>query len=390
MPPAFSRSLRALEADGFRLNAATLLLGLVLLGGWGLWLVFARVSLYAVTDSARLEAFREAHSIEAAVSGRVVARPAQLGQAVAQGDVLVELDARSLRLQVDERTAARAGLAAQLEAVRREIAAQQQALGLVGEAAGAALDEARSRYQEAQAAARFADEQAARTARMHEQGLVSDAERKRTAAEAEQRRAAALALQQALGRLQAGRGLGQSEKRASLAELERQAAELRAGVSVLEATLARFAHELELHQVRAPISGTLGEIHALVPGTEVQKGEHLGSVIPSGELQIVAEYAPSEALGRVRTGQRARMRLVGFPWTQFGSVVATVTGVAGEAHDGKVRVELAVERVPDLPAGLQHGLPGSLEIEVERITPAALVLRAAGRAVSRAGSATGS
>jgi len=56
--------------------------------------------------------------------------------------------------------------------VQRAIAAQQQSLGQAREATGSALDEARSRYQEAGAAASFADEQAARASRMYEQGLV--------------------------------------------------------------------------------------------------------------------------------------------------------------------------------------------------------------------------
>ena len=36
---------------------------------------------------------------------------------------------------------------------------------------------------------------------------------------------------------------------------------------------------------------------------------------------------PEAALGRVRPGQSARMRLSGFPWTQWGTVPATVTRV---------------------------------------------------------------
>ena len=54
-------------------------------------------------------------------------------------------------------------------------------------------------------------------------------------------------------------------------------------------------------------------------------------------------------------------------------------GLDAERADGRVRVELSVEpaSVPHVP--LQHGLPGTLEIQVERATPAALVLRYAGR-----------
>jgi hypothetical protein len=54
-----------------------------------------------------------------------------------------------------------------------------------------------------------------------------------------------------------------------------------------------------------------------------------------------------------------------------------VSSSASELRDGRVRVELALT---GRPAGmrLQHGLPGRVEIEVERLSPAALVMRAAG------------
>jgi membrane fusion protein (multidrug efflux system) len=73
------------------------------------------------------------------------------------------------------------------------------------------------------------------------------------------------------------------------------------------------------------------------------------------------------------------MRLDGFPWAQYGSIPATVSRVAGEVRDGQVRVELGITPTAAFRVPLQHGLPGSVEIEVERLTPAALLLRTAGR-----------
>ena len=47
-----------------------------------------------------------------------------------------------------------------------------------------------------------------------------------------------------------------------------------------------------------------------------------------------------------------------------------------------VRVEMAVLDTPDLRVPLRHGMPGTVEVEVERLTPAALLLRLAGQAVA--------
>jgi hypothetical protein len=81
-------------------------------------------------------------------------------------------------------------------------------------------------------------------------------------------------------------------------------------------------------------------------------------------------------IGLVRTGQKGWLRLDGFPWTEYGSVLATVTNVGDEVRDGRVRVELSPQTNPHVK--LQHGLPGTLEVEVDRITPAAFLLRKAG------------
>lgn len=48
-------------------------------------------------------------------------------------------------------------------------------------------------------------------------------------------------------------------------------------------------------------------------------------------LVLGAEFAPSSALGRVRPGQRARVRLAGFPWTEYGTISASVASVAADS-----------------------------------------------------------
>jgi membrane fusion protein (multidrug efflux system) len=102
-------------------------------------------------------------------------------------------------------------------------------------------------------------------------------------------------------------------------------------------------------------------------------------ILPPGTLQVVAYFPPAVALGRLAPHQPARLRLTGFPWTQYGSLAATVARVAHEARDGQIRVELSL--LPDPPSAipLQHGLPGTVEVAVEQVAPVTLVLRAVGK-----------
>jgi membrane fusion protein (multidrug efflux system) len=114
-------------------------------------------------------------------------------------------------------------------------------------------------------------------------------------------------------------------------------------------------------------------------GQVLPEGGHIATIVASGDLRVVASFAPGAAFGRVRPGQRAQVRLDAFPWTEYGALQATVTEVATEQHDGQARAggidrELHARRIP-----LQHGQPGSVDIRVDEATPASLVLRAAGK-----------
>ena len=375
--------MRSLELDSFRLTLRVLLIAALLLIGWGAWFFFAELILYAVTDTARLEVGQEAHSVESPISDRVVANHLQLGQSVKRGDLLLELDSDHVRYQLDEKRAARTGFSKQLERLQAEREAQTLALGQAQQAESSALDEAKARLDEAEAAASLAKGDASRLSRMHAEGLVPKAEHERAEAEAQQRRAAARALQRSREKLEMDRRFEQSEKLALLAELERKAAELRAALTVLDATIARLEYELGQHRIRAPVDGRIGELVPLPVGSMVNAGDRVAAVVPAGEMKIVAEFSPPEALGRVRPEQKGRLRLEGFPWVQYGTVEATVARVANETRNGKIRVELAVEEAPSFPVPLQHGLPGTLEVEVERVSPAALVFRVVGKAFSR-------
>jgi membrane fusion protein (multidrug efflux system) len=153
---------------------------------------------------------------------------------------------------------------------------------------------------------------------------------------------------------------------------------------VADARVRLLDQELTLRQVRAPIAGRIESVVELRPGSVVDAGARLATVVPAGGLRAVAFFDPATSVGRVRSGERARLRLLGFPWTKYGTVPATVAHVGNEPKDGQIRVELLLEPTPGTRIPLQHGLPASAEVEVERVSPASLVLDAAGRFLSKA------
>lgn len=387
MAAPFSRTARALALDAGR--PALWLWGLAALGlgAWLAWFVLGRVTVVEVSRHARLEVVQAPHPLAPAQAGAVTVSHLAIGRPVRAGDVLVELDAGAARLQLGEEQARTRALAPRLAAARDEWAAQQAAVAAEQATATAGTQVAVARAREAVAAADFAADHARRLRSEASAGSVAEIEALR--AEAEARRLAAArdatiaeARRQALdvhARAEQGRVQGEA--------LRRQIVALEGDLATAAATHARLEQALERHQVRAPVSGVLAEVQPLRPGSYVAEGQTLATVVPDGELLVVAEFDPARALGRLQPEQIARLRLEGWPWAQYGSVPARVLRVAGEWRGQLVRVELQplVAAGPALP--LQHGQPGVVEVDVEQLAPVALALRAAGRALDGPSSA---
>ena len=382
MSSSFLRSQQSVGSDSSRRPVTILLVATSLLGSWFAWAVLARVSVYKVSDAARLEVIQAEHLIATPVAGMVIATNLQIGRDVKVGDILVRLDAKCQRLQLEEQRARQAALVAQLEVMRREVAMQEQAILHDNQAAKAALDEARADYRGAQSTAEVDKETAAHYARL-EAGYAAELERRRFAAQSRKSQAESESAGLAVEKLAADI---ETRKRDRGAFVERQRVEIvkaEGESTTTAAMIKRLEYESDRRTVRAAVTGRVGKVSALRVGSFVTEGQSLGAIVPPGQVQIVADFPPGAALGRIRRGQSARLRLDGFPWSQYGSVDGTVARVGSAVHKGRVRVELTVAPGSNPLIQLEHGLPGTLEVEVERVSPMTLLLRAAGRRLAR-------
>jgi multidrug resistance efflux pump len=376
MPAGFSRTFRGMEQDGMWPTALALGFAVALLGGWAGWLALARVSLYEVSETARLEV-AHIYPVAAPITGRVVAAGLVLSREVQQGEVLVEVEADREHLETAEERARLAAFGPQLQALAQELRAEEQALHELRNAGAAAVSEAQQKRVAAEAAARQAQDQAERARQLQQRDLVPQADLVKTRAEAEARRADLGAASVGIERLRSEQRTTERTREARLAALRREQVNLEGQRDTLRSVVARREREAERRSIRASVAGRLGDVTPLQVGAVIREGDRLASIIPDGHVRVVAEFPPT-ALGRTRPGQPARLRLDGFPWLQYGRLSATVTRIASEPREGRVRVELALERVANLPKFLQHGLPVTVEVEVERVAPVVLLLRAAG------------
>jgi multidrug resistance efflux pump len=375
MPIAFSRTMRSLRADRSRFLIPGILLISTPLAAWIAWLAFARVSIYAVSDKSRLETGSQ--PLQSLYTGRITANYLALGRSVKAGETLIELDTRAERLQLSEEVTQSGAFRAEMGTLQQEIATEEKALHDDERAMGIGVEEAEARLREAEAVSEYVRVDAERKATLHREGLLPQLDYMRADSDARKQKATVESLRLAIAR-QKQEGLTRvSERQSRIQSLRREASRLSGQAIKQGSTVHRLESEMLFRRIAAPVDGTIGEVAPLRVGAVISPGEKLGSILRSEGLSVVAQFNPALAAGRIRHGQHARLRLAGFPWTQYGTTSAIVVNVANEVRDGSLRVELrpaAGGRVP-----LQHGMPGVTEIEIDRISPAALVLRLAGQ-----------
>jgi len=376
---AFSQTTRSLARDHAAPALWAWAVAGVLLAAWAGWFLLGRVTVFQLSTQARVEVRQAATPLSAAAGGRVLASRLAVGAAVQAGDVLVELDAEEPRLRLAEEEARQQALAAQLATLTQELQSRESAITQDALAGQAAVAAGRMRAQESAAGLSHAIEQARRLAEESAAGGVSAAEAQQAQAEAKKLAAAREALLADVRRLQSQSAGRTAEQRAGTESLRRQRDGLQGELHGGQALLQRPQRDIEQHRVRAPVAGRLGDVAPLHAGDVVAAGQKFASVVPAGELIVVADFDPAGALGRLHEGQVARLRLAGFNWAQYGSVEARISRVAAELRDGRLRVELAPRGALPQGLALQHGQPGAVEVEVETIAPAVLLLRAAGQ-----------
>jgi membrane fusion protein (multidrug efflux system) len=380
----FSATTRSLANDGFRYASLTWLCAGLMLAAWLCWFLLSEVTIYETSTRARLEVRQAPHAVAAPVSGKVVSAPLAIGQEVRAGAVLVVLDAGSEQLRLQEERARVAAMAPRIASMKKEIAALGIALANDRGAAAAAAGAARYRSGEARASLEFAEENARRLQQESDAGSMPQIDALRARSEAARLAATGSALSADARRLELESAYRAQQGQAQVESLNRSVAALEAERAAGELAVQRLQAEVERHTVRAPVAGRIGDFPAaLRPGSYANAGDKLAVVVPAGDLVILADFPPAAVLGRVRPGQAARLRLTGFPWTQYGSIDATVSRVASEVRDNLVRVELAPRGAAESRLLMQHGLPGSVEVTVERLAPALMMLRASGQLLSQ-------
>ena len=341
MAAHFSQTARVLASDSPRAAHIAWLVSGSLLVAWTAWSCLASVNVFQVSQRARLEVRQASHEIDALIAGQMATTSLSIGRDVVAGEVLVELDSARDRLRLAEERARMSGLEGRREALQREIFSLQQAKIEDVETALAAVSVAQAHVQEAQATIDFSRGAEERVGQLLSVGAGARVDALRAAAETQKAVATQKSWLAEAQRIEREARSKAFQNDAQIASLQHTLAGVDGDIGTSRSTIARLQTELEKYLLRAPISGRLADVGPSRVGSYVAEGQKLATILPPGDLIIVADFPPSVALGRIQRGQNARMRLDGFPWAQYGTLAAAVTNVAGEIR--------ALERERGLP-----------------------------------------
>lgn len=115
-----------------------------------------------------------------------------------------------------------------------------------------------------------------------------------------------------------------AEQTEKLGEAERQ-------VEDLEQRLAKSRAILAQSTIPSPIDGVVQASAITTEGQVVTAGEEVLRVVPDGSELELEVYVPNKDIGFIRAGQTAVVKLDAFPFTQYGTIPASVTRVATDA-----------------------------------------------------------
>lgn len=171
----------------------------------------------------------------------------------------------------------------------------------------------------------------------------------------ERRRQAMLAARQQLAQLrQQVNALG-AQERQTQAELARNAVDGGTAVAIARTSAEGFVQQhaqalaSRAYVITAPASGRVTALQA-VAGQTVDGTAPLMTIVPDGVSLHAEIYAPTRAIGFVRSGQEVRLLYDAFPYQRFGSFAGRVTRVSRTVLDpreiaGPVKVEEPVYRI---------------------------------------------
>lgn len=333
---------------------------LAALAAWGGTTYLARRSAGgAVEGSGTIEA--EQVTVASKVPGRIERIAAGEGDVVAAGAILVTVEGRELAAQADQVRAALDVARARRQQAQAALDLAERQMAATVRQAEAVLSTARANAAAAKAQLDRATGDLARLEPLYKEGAIGaqqiDAARTARDAATAQHEAARLMVQQAEAALQNARAA-----EAVVAQRRADIAAARAQVAQAEATVRLLQAQVDSLTITSPITGVVLAKHASA-GEVVGAGTPILTVGNLDEVWIRL-FVPLPHLGRVDLGQQARVTTDALPGRVFNGAVTEISQQAEftprnvQTKEERVKLVYAVKvTLPNPDHALKPGMP---------------------------------
>jgi HlyD family secretion protein len=137
-------------------------------------------------------------------------------------------------------------------------------------------------------------------------------------------------------------------------ELQAERAELATQHEKLGQELAKQEHRSALLELKAPQAGIVKDLATHTPGTVVQPGAVLMTLVPRGERLKAEVWIGNRDVGFVREGQTARIKLAAYPFQKYGMLDGRVGHVSADAQERSGAGSAPSAAAEGAPAGLAY------------------------------------
>jgi hemolysin D len=142
-------------------------------------------------------------------------------------------------------------------------------------------------------------------------------------------------------------------------------------IKQFEPEVARTTQRNALMQLRAPVTGTVQQLAVHTVGGVVTPAQPLLFVVPENEPLEVEATVLNQDIGFVRSGQHATIKVESFPYTRYGYIEGVVDSVSHDAiqdeklglvYQARVRMKKTALMIDGVTVNLNSGMSLTAEI----------------------------
>jgi len=368
MAVSFENTLRSLNVDSRRAGALFIAGAVALLALWAVLACTVALPLSVASVDGRVVAAAEPIELTSRSNEPIVAVEVRLGDRVEAGDLLVRFDSVPLELDLDLLKQRARKFADERESLHREMSSLDAAALHQADEQDRAMDKLRAHVGETEARVRQAEEAERLYTELGSKKQIDQLTLSQAHSNVEQGRKNIEADRAELLEKEAAKQRALNETASNRARLDGEDAQLAGAIAELDPQIRQLERRIDESHVRAPFAGRIVAIAPLTVGQSAAPGAWLMTVVPDRGFEFQSHFVAADAAGRVRVDQPARIEFFALPWTQYGLLDARVIRVGSEERDGRVEVDLELDRNAHLYEAVSHGLKGRVTVLVEEST----------------------